>query len=334
MTDPTEIAELAELQYVSDEAPGLVRHRRGRGFSYERHDGAPVTAKERARIKSLSIPPAWSNVWIGTDPRGHIQATGRDNAGRKQYIYHPEWERVRDEIKFDRMLPVGKQLPRLRKHIEADLNQRGLPRTRVVALALAVLDQCLIRVGNDRYTRQNGSFGLTTITNEHADIANHEVQLSFVAKGGQPAEVALKDQRLANLIAKCQELGGQSLFTYRTEAGDVASVRSEDINMYLSRATGIVITAKDLRTWGASALLTEKLGPVGESERPEQEVLEAVDEVAEALGNSRTVARSSYVHPAISEAFTENRLGPIWASSRSSRWLSRGESTLIKLLDQ
>jgi DNA topoisomerase-1 len=334
MTDPTEIADLAELHYVSDDAPGITRHRKGRGFSYVRHDGSPVPPKVRERIKSLVIPPAWKGVWIGTDPHGHIQATGRDDAGRKQYIYHPEWERVRDEIKFDRMHPVGKRLPRLRKHIEVDLNQRGLPRTRVVALAVAVLDQSLIRVGNDRYTRQNGSFGLTTITNEHVDIADQEVQLSFVAKGGLQAEVALKDRRLAELIAQCQELGGQSLFTYRTEQGEVASIRSEDVNSYLRRASGIDITAKDLRTWGASALLTERLGPVAQSDEPEQEVLAAVDDVAEALGNTRAVARASYLHPVITEAFTQNRLRPIWASSRSSRWLSRGESTLIKLLEQ
>ncbi|MCA1736846.1 MAG: DNA topoisomerase IB [Actinobacteria bacterium] len=334
MLDPSVMADMADLRYVSDEEPGINRQRKGRGFSYVRHDGSVVPPKVRARIKSLAVPPAWEQVWICTDPQGHIQATGRDEAGRKQYRYHPEWERARDEVKFDRMVLFGRRLPHLRKHVGTDLNQRGLPLSRVLALGVAVLDQTLIRVGNDRYTRENGSFGLTTITNTHADVTGHEVQFNFIAKGGASSEVALSDKRLANLIAQCQELGGQSLFTYRDSEGEVGSVRSEHLNAYLRRATGLEVSAKDFRTWGASALLTDRLGHIGVVEQPERELLTAIDQVAEVLGNTRAVARSSYVHPAVSEAFTSGSLDQIWHGSRAGRWLSRGESTLLKLLEQ
>jgi DNA topoisomerase-1 len=239
---------------------------------------------------------------------------------------------VRDEVKFDRLLPFGKRLPHLRRFIESDLNQRGLPRTRVLALGVAVLDQTLIRVGNDRYTRENGSFGLTTITNEHADVAGQDIQLSFIAKGGALSELALKDRRLASLVAQCQDLGGQSLFTYRDADGDVVSVRSEDINSYLRTATGLEITAKDFRTWGASALMTATLGPLKTVEDADHQILEATDRVAEALGNTRAVARSAYIHPQVANSYEAGKLHPIWLASRASRWISRGESALLKIL--
>jgi DNA topoisomerase-1 len=329
---PHAVADRADLRYVSDDEPGISRRRSGRGFTYMDHAGNAVGPEIRARIKSLAIPPAWEHVWICVDPDGHIQATGRDAAGRKQYRYHPDWERVRDEVKFDRMLPFGLSLPRLRKQIESDLNQRGLPRSRVTALALAVLDQSLIRVGNDRYTRQNGSFGLTTITNKHADVNGHKVHFKFIAKGGAKSEVALRDRRLAGLVAECQDLGGQRLFTYQDTEGTVEGIRSNDVNEYLRTTCGLDATAKDFRTWGASALLTDRLGRIGPSDQPEREILQAIDEVAETLGNTRAVCRASYVHPAIAEAFTDGTLEPAWRASRSSRWLSRGESALIKVL--
>lgn len=334
MIDPLLIADMAELRYVSDEEPGIQRHRKGRGFSYVRHDGGSVPSNHKERIKSLAIPPAWRDVWICADPHGHVQATGRDDAGRKQYRYHPEWERVRDEVKFDRMALFGRKLPRLRRHIETDLNQRGLTRTRVLALGVAVLDQTLIRVGNDRYTRQNGSFGLTTITNAHAAVSGHDIHFNFIAKGGAESAIALTDQRLASLIAQCQDLGGQSLFTYRDPDGGIGSVRSDDVNAYLRSATGLEVTAKDFRTWGASALLTDRLGRMRSTEHSEKDLLAAIDEVADALGNTRAVARASYVHPAIGEAFTTGVLDKIWRSSRAGRWLSRGESGLLKILEQ
>ena len=332
MTSPTDIADLAELRYVNDQEPGMTRRRHGRGFVYLRHDGTVVPVEIKERIKGLVIPPAWSDVWICNDPSGHVQATGRDDAGRKQYIYHPEWVRVRDEVKFDRMLPFGRRLTRLRKGIEIDLSQRGLPRTKVLALAVAILDQTLIRVGNNRYTRENGSFGLTTITNEHADVSGSEVQLSFVAKGGFQSEVALENPLLADLVSRCQDLGGQSLFTYRDPGGEVASVRSEDINSYLGMATGLEVTAKDFRTWGASALLTDRLGPKTAAEHSERELLAAIDDAADALGNTRAVARASYLHPAVSHSFENGSLAQIWQGSRGGRWLSRGESALLKVL--
>jgi len=332
MHDPMHIADLADLRYVTDEEPGISRVRRGRGFSYAKHNGGAVVGSARERIKSLAIPPAWEKVWICTDPRGHIQATGRDKEGRKQYRYHPDWEAMRDEVKFDRMAPFGAKLPRLRKLVESDLRQRGLPRTRVVALAVAVLDQTLIRVGNDRYARQNGSFGLTTITGEHADIAGQSVQLSFIGKGGAQSDVALRNRKLANLVADCQELGGQNLFSYRTPDGGIGAVRSDDINDYLRAAMADDVTAKDFRTWGGSALLTEELGRLGPTEKPEKELLAAIDRVAELLGNTRAVCRASYLHPAVADTHSSGDLARIWAHSRSGRWMSRGESALLKVL--
>lgn len=329
LLDSLALADAAGLRYVNDDEPGIRRRRHGRGFTY-RLGGRGVTPDDR--IKRLAIPPAWTDVWICPDPNGHIQATGRDAQGRKQYRYHAEWERVRDEAKFERMATFGGKLPRIRRTIETDLHHRDLSRRKVIALCAALLDQTLIRVGNDRYARQNGSFGLTTMKVDHAEIAGRMVNLSFTAKGGYEHEVALRDRKLAGLVAQCQELRGQSLFSYRQPDGEVASVRSDDVNTYLREAAGEDVTAKDFRTWGASALLVNNLGAHRPGDNPSGEVLAAIDQVAEVLGNTREVCRSSYLHPLISEVYNEGKLTPAWRASRHSRWMSRAESTLLKLL--
>ena len=333
MTDPGMLAERARLHYVSDEEPGLSRRRRGTGFSYTGVDGKPVGEADRARISSLVIPPAWTDVWISRDERSHLQATGRDAAGRKQYIYHPEWEEVRDEAKFDRMGPFGHALPRLRKRIQEDLRQRGLPHEKVVALATAMLDQTLIRIGNKYYNDQNGSFGLTTLQSDHAEIDGKLITLSFKGKGGVEQVVALEDARLASLMSQCQDLSGQHLFSY-TSGDGVAAVSSSDVNEYLRNVTGQEFSAKDFRTWGASALATAHLGQAGPPDgiADDQIVLDAIDVAAEALGNTRAVARGSYVHPIIFEAYQSGDLQRAWTQSRTGRFMKRPERTLFRLL--
>lgn len=327
-----ELATDAGLRYVTDDEPGIKRVRRGNGFSYIDARGSVVNGTERERISSLAIPPAWSDVWISTDERGHILATGHDDAGRKQYIYHPRWEEVRDSVKFDRMHPFGQRLPRLRRRIQTDLRRPGLERPRVVALAVAVLDQTLIRVGTARYAKENDSYGLTTLTSDHVEVNGHHVQLAFAGKGGADQQLAFSDRRLAALIARCQELDGQGLFSYETDDG-IDAISSTDVNEYVAAAAGEEFTAKDFRTWGASAIVTGELAadPTA-NERTNERFLSAVDVAAEWLGNSREVCRSSYVHPVVEESLSSGELTTAWKSSRRGKWLTRSESTLNRLL--
>jgi DNA topoisomerase-1 len=333
MIDPGILAERAQLRYVSDEEPGISRRKRGKGYSLLGPDGAAVTEVDRARISALVIPPAWTDVWICQDERGHLQATGRDAAGRKQYIYHSDWDEVRDEAKFDRLEPFGKALPRLRKQYRADLRQRGLTHGKVVALATALLDQTLIRIGNQYYADQNGSFGLTTLDVDHAEIDGSLIRLTFAGKGGVEQEVKLEDARLAALVSQCQELSGQHLFSYTT--GDsVAAVTSNDVNDYLRRVTGDDFSAKDFRTWGASSLATAHLGQAGvpDGDSDDRLIIEAVDLAADALGNTRAVCRASYIHPIVSDAYISGDLHRAWTQSRSGPLMKRPENALKRLL--
>lgn len=326
------LAAEAGLRYVSDEEPGIRRIKRGRGFSYVGVDGSALNGLDRDWIGSLAIPPAWSDVWICPHQHGHILATGYDDAGRKQYIYHPRWEDVRDEVKFDRMGPFGRRLPRLRRRIDSDLRRSGLERPKVVALAVAVLDQTLIRVGSPRYVEENESYGLTTLRTDHVAVNGSHVHLSFAGKGGADQQVAFSDRRLSALIARCQDLAGQTLFSY--ESGDgVDAISSTDVNAYLAEAAGEEFTAKDFRTWGATAIVT---GELAVADVPGAETngrfLSAVDVAAERLGNSRDICRNSYVHPVVEEAFASGDLTAAWRRSRRSKWLSRAESTVKRLL--
>ena len=333
MTDSLSLVERARLRYSTDEEPGFRRRKRGKGFSYRHDSGRDVGKRARTRIASLVIPPAWTEVWICETDDGHIQATGRDSAGRKQYVYHPEWERIRDEAKFERLKPFGMVLPQLRKQVEADLGLPGLPHQKVLALAVAVLDQSLIRVGNKRYEDENGSFGLTTLEAHHAEVEGDSIKLSFESKGGVAQEVALQSRRLASLVSQCQELSGQKLFSY-SDNGSAANVTSDEINDYLRTTGGEEYTAKDFRTWGASALALNVLGQFGapEGTADEEVILQAVDVAAEALGNTRAVCRASYVHPAIADAFTSGKLHEVWLGTRGSRLMSRAERALVRVL--
>ncbi len=328
-TETMSLAAEAGLRYVTDEMPGLRRVRRGRGFAYLDHHGQTVTGAERERVGSLAIPPAWQEVWISPDPSGHILATGLDNAGRKQYMYHPDWELIRDEVKFDRMVDFGRRLARLRRRLDRDLRQPGLSRDKVTALAVAVLDRTLIRVGNRRYV-DDGAYGLTTLTSDHVDIVGREVRLEFAGKGGADHELVFRDRRLAELIGRCDELAGQTLFSYRTEDGVMAAT-STDVNSYLGQVMAGPFTAKDFRTWGASTSVAESLTGADAGDQ-EGEILAAIDGAAEKLGNTRQVCRTSYVHPLIPDAYRSGQLAEAWRRSRNGHWLDRSESTVNRLL--
>ncbi|HWB89513.1 MAG TPA: DNA topoisomerase IB [Acidimicrobiia bacterium] len=328
------LAGEAGLSYVVAGAAGYRRVRRGRGFSYLDSSGATVNGPIKTYIESLVIPPAWNEVWVSKDRLGHILATGVDSAGRKQYIYHPKWEEIRDEVKFERLGPFATKLPVLRKKVDADLRTSGLAREKVVALAVAVLDRTLVRVGSARYAAENESYGLTTLTHEHVETDGPHVHLAFTGKGGAEHQLVFRDRRLARLVGECQDLAGQTLFSYELDSGGTASIQSTDVNRYLEDATGMPFTAKDFRTWGASAVVTGELASSGASvEDHDAAVLAAIDVAAETLGNTRAVARSSYVHPAIIDAHACGELGEAWRRSRSGRWLVRSESTLSKILE-
>lgn len=339
MSDPSDLESVAEeagLRYVSDSAPGLRRVRRGRGFSYVDPDGQAVTSpRVRDRVAALAIPPAWTDVWICRDPNGHLQATGRDARGRKQYRYHPRWRAVRDADKYDRLLDFGAHLEGLRRGIDEDSRRPVLDRDKVLALVLRLLDETLIRVGNQEYADDNDSFGLTTLRHEHVEVGSRRVRFEFVGKGGIEHEIRVDDPRLARAVRRCHELGGKSLFAYETEAGPV-TVTSADVNERLRELVpGTEATAKDFRTWGATVRTLEHLAGVApaEDERGrEAQVLDAIDEAAAALGNTRAVCRSCYVHPAVPAAHLDGTLPEHWRGSRATAWYRRGERAALSLL--
>ena len=248
--DPVEAARAAGLRYVSDTNPGITRKRAGKGFTYTGPDGEKVRDKETlARIKALAIPPAWTEVWISPDEHGHIQATGRDAKGRKQYRYHARWREVRDETKFNRMVAFGKALPGIRKRVEKHLSLPGLPREKVLATVVRLLETTLIRVGNEEYARENKSFGLTTMRKQHVQVNGTELRFRFRGKSGRTHNVSVVDSRLAAVVKRCQDLPGQDLFEYVDDGGEMQDVDSADVNEYLREISGEDFTAKDFRTW-------------------------------------------------------------------------------------
>jgi len=293
------------LVYVSDAMPGIRRVRRGDQFVYRRPDGKPLRdAAEIARIRKLAVPPAYEDVWICPLPNGHLQATGRDARGRKQYRYHPHWRLARDETKFGRMLEFGHVLPRIRRRVRADLQRRvgqRPDRAAVLAALVRLLDTTLVRIGNDEYARSNGSYGLTTLRNRHANVRGDTLHLRFKGKHGIVHDVTLDDPRVARIVRRCQAMPGQELFEYEDDSGVVRCVGSAEVNDYLRELSGADFTAKDFRTWHATVLALElvKLPPAeGASRRSAKEILA---EVAARLGNTVTVCRKAYVHPSVLE---------------------------------
>jgi DNA topoisomerase-1 len=312
-------AKAAGLRYSSDLTPGISRHRAGRGFSYRRPDGSPVReAAVRARIRALAIPPAWTDVWICQDPAGHLQATGRDARRRKQYRYHARWRVRRDDAKFDRLIEFAGVLPRIREHVDADLAQPGLPREKVLAAIVRLLEMTLIRVGNDEYARLNRSFGLTTLEDRHARVTGTSVRFRFRGKSGRQHEVGLRDRRLATIVRRCQDLPGQELFQYLGPDGAPVDVASDDVNAYLREISAADISAKEFRTWAAAVLAYRALRgmePGGHEWVARKQVTEAVRVTADRLGNTPAVARGSYVHPAVLDAYLEGSFRGTGSSS-------------------
>jgi DNA topoisomerase-1 len=310
---PKKAAKAASLEYVSDERAGIRRHRIGNGLRYIGPSGRIIrSAATLARIRSLVIPPAWNDVWICPSARGHLQATGRDARGRKQYLYHPRWRTVRDEAKFAHMILFGSALPCIRRRVRRDLALPGVPRPKVLAALVRLLEGTLIRVGNDEYARTNGSFGLTTFRNRHAEVHGATIRFRFRGKSGKEHEVDLKNPRLARLVKRCQELPGQDLFQYLDDEGKPRPIGSADVNEYLREITGEHFTAKDFRTWAATILASRALAleePCESSSRAERTVVSVVKSVAARLGNTTSVCRKCYIHPAVIAAFLSRPTG-------------------------
>jgi DNA topoisomerase-1 len=307
--DPIVSAKLAGLRYVSDTQPGIRRKRAGRHFSYIGLDGKPIhDPEELKRIKSLAIPPAWTDVWISPTPRGHIQATGRDVKGRKQYRYHPRWREVRDETKYYRMLAFGEALPAIRDRVNQDLGLRGFPREKVLATIVRLLEATLIRVGNEEYARENRSYGLTTMRNRHVDIEGSTLQFHFRGKSGIKHVVGIKDRRVASIVRRLRDLPGHHLFQYVDDDGTLQAVDSDDVNQYLRNITGQDFTAKDFRTWAGTLLAAEALQEfecVDSEAQAKKNVVQAIERVARRLGNTPAVCRKCYVHPEVINAYFE-----------------------------
>lgn len=317
--DPVESARAARLRYVVDATPGIRRRRAGKSFYYVGPDGAPVRDSETlGRIRSLAIPPAWRDVWICPDPRGHLQATGYDDRGRKQYRYNDRWREIRDDVKYDRMAAFGEALPAIRERVDRDLALSGLPREKVLAAVVRLLDITHLRVGNDEYRRQNRSFGLTTLRDRHAQVAGSKVTFNFKGKRGKEHNVRITDRRLARVVRQSQELPGQELFQYLDDDGVRRTVESGDVNDYLREIGGAEFTAKDFRTWAGSVLAHSllRICELPESDRDrKREITGAIERVAERLGNTPAICRKSYVHPGIIQAYTDGALAPLMGGS-------------------
>jgi DNA topoisomerase-1 len=310
--DPVESARAAGLRYVSDRRPGIRRERDGDGFRYLDKNGQPITDEaDLRRIKALAIPPAWTDVWICPNPRGHLQATGRDAKGRKQYRYHPHWREVRDETKYDRMMAFGRALPQIRARVEADLARPGLPREKVLATVVRLLETTRMRVGNEEYARANHSYGLTTLRTRHASVHGTKVEFKFRGKSGVRHETEVTDRRLAQIVKRCQALAGQELFQYLDEEGQPQTIDSEDVNAYLREITGQDFTAKDFRTWAGTvlaAMALQAFESFDSATQAKKNVVQAIEHVAKRLGNTPSVCRKCYVHPAILDAYLDGTL--------------------------
>jgi DNA topoisomerase I len=315
-TDPAELkasASAAGLRYVSDRSPGIRRIRAAGGFEYRASDGDKVSDEETlARIRKLAIPPAYEDVWICPRPNGHLQAVGRDARGRKQYRYHPRWREVRDEGKYGKLLVFGKVLPKIRARVEDDLSRRGLPREKVLAAIVRLLETTLMRIGNEEYAKTNKSYGLTTLRNRHVKVEGaSRIRLDFRGKRGTEYRIDLRNKRLAAIVRRCQELPGQELFQYLDEDGSPHTVASEDVNDYLREISGEEITAKDFRTWAATklaALAFHELEAFDSQTAAKKNVVRTVEAVSKMLGNTPTICRKCYIHPAILDGYLDGSL--------------------------
>ena len=330
-----EEAELAGLHYVSEREPGLSRRRLGRGFAYFRSDGTRVEDERvRARIESLVIPPAWEKVWICRFANGHIQATGRDAKGRKQYIYHEDFRELRERSKYDQLHAFASALPAIRERVDEHLRLPGLPREKVLATIVHLLDTTFIRVGSEEYARENGSYGLTTLKNKHVTVDGSEISFQFKGKHGVDWSVSQRDRRIAKVIRSCQELPGQDLFQYLDGDGARARVTSTDVNAYLRGISGIEISAKDFRTWGGTVLAAAELAikePFTSRKEAERNIRLAVAAVAARLGNTQRICRKCYIHPAVVARYGAGALA-IDSTAADRDWFSPAEAAVLALL--
>jgi DNA topoisomerase-1 len=311
-TDPPAAAKAAGLRYVHDDRPGIRREAASDGVRYFDAHGKPVEDETTLkRIKSLAIPPAWTDVWICPQANGHLQATGRDARGRKQYRYHPKWRNVRDEVKYERMINFGRSLPQIRREVDRALGLPGLPREKVLATIVYLLEATMMRIGNDEYARENKSYGLTTLRNRHVKIDGSEVEFRFRGKSGVYHDVKVHDRRLARIIQRTRDLPGQDLFQYLDENGETHTVGSADVNDYLRTITGEDYTAKDFRTWSGTvlaALALQEFEKVDSEAQAKKNVVRAIESVAEKLGNTPSVCRKCYVHPAVLDAYMDGTM--------------------------
>ena len=312
VVDPRDAAESAGLRYVSDEQPGIRRRKAGKGFTYVKPGGSKVDDEATLkRIRTLAVPPAWTDVWICPHANGHIQATGRDAKGRKQYRYHARFREVRDGTKFEHMMAFAQALPAIRAKLKEHMALRGLPREKVLATVVHLLESTLIRVGNDDYVKQNKSYGLTTLRNKHVKVDGSELRFEFKGKSGKTWNLQVKDRRIAKIVRACQELPGQDLFQYIDEDGVQRDVTSADVNAYLKEITGTDVTAKDFRTWAGTvlaALALKEFETFDTQAKAKKNVRAAIERVASKLGNTPTICRKCYIHPEIMSSYVEGSL--------------------------
>jgi DNA topoisomerase I len=341
-TEGPQAAKAAGLRYTTDAIPGIRRVKRRNGFSYIAPDGKPVTdRKELARIKALAIPPAYTDVWICPIPNGHLQATGRDARGRKQYRYHKRWREVRDENKFDRMVEFAKALPAVRAAIHRDLGLTGMPREKVLATIVSLMERTAIRVGNEEYARENESFGITTLRDEHVDVEGSKITFRFRGKSGKEHEIEVRDKRIARIIQRAQDLPGQHLFEYLDDEGVARPVHSEDVNEYIKTISGGDFTAKDIRTWEGTMMCALDLAAIKAQEDSQTArkhlVAEVIKKVAEHLGNTPAVCKKSYIYPGVIDEFLRNgalELIEKAADKAAPHALDRHETSVVELIER
>ncbi len=341
VAEAIDAAHSAGLHYVTDHSPGLRRVRSGRGFRYLTPDGARLTDREDLkRIRALAIPPAWTEVWISSSPLGHIQAIGRDARHRKQYRYHARWREVRDETKFGQLLTFGHALPQIRRRVDRDMAKPGLPRDKVLATIVRLLEMTMARIGNPEYARANRSFGLTTLRDRHVDVTGHTLRFRFTGKSGKAHDLKVTDRRVARIVRACQDIPGYEVFKYLDDDDQVQIVDSADVNAYIRDVAGADFTAKLFRTWAASVTALEGLRDVGPAESEsatKSNVVQVVKDVASALGNTPAVSRKSYIHPALIEGYTKGTLYEALQSiprARNPRRMTSNERLLLGLLER
>ena len=339
LNNPDKAAEIANLVYVSEEQLCIERKKKNDSYRFLKNGKPLSNSADLERIKKLVIPPAWENVKICPFPNGHLQVTGLDARNRKQYIYHPSWTAIRNQTKFYKMAAFGKMLPKIRKQVDEDLDLRGMPQRKVVALVIRLMEETHIRIGNDSYAKQNKSYGLSTLRSRHVKISRGKMKFSFIGKKGKEHSISVRNKKLIKLVNRCEEIPGWEVFKYLDEDGMKKVIDSGMVNRYIQEITGELFSAKDFRTWGGTKVFFEKLMDLEYSDNEKDlksNIITAYDTAAEALGNTRSVCRSSYVHPRVLELYESGEILPYFEKVRRKRsakpYISPGEEVLLELL--